>query len=66
MRSWFLGLWYLGLGLFVERYKRDIVLVEGIYTKELVTGFSPLRGFHRIYLVFCDCLSFNDPITCNC
>ena len=43
-RYWFLGIWYLGLGLFVERYNVTLYwLKESILKNQLV--FLPHEGF---------------------
>jgi hypothetical protein len=52
MRSWFLGLWYLGLGLFVESYNVTLYWLKESILKNWLLGFLPHEGFPGYILCF--------------
>jgi hypothetical protein len=45
MRSWFLGHWYLCLGLFVESYNVTLYWLKESVLKNWLLGFLPREGF---------------------
>jgi hypothetical protein len=49
MRSWFLGLWYLGFGLFVESYNVTLYWLKESILKNWLLGFLPHEGFLGSY-----------------
>jgi hypothetical protein len=50
MRFWFLGLCYLGLGLFVESYNVTLYWLKEFIWKNWLLGFLPHEGFPRYIL----------------
>jgi hypothetical protein len=43
--SWFLGLWYLDLGIFVESYNMTLYWLKESILKNKLLGFLPHKGF---------------------